>query len=314
MARWLVMTPLLVATMAPGVARSAPSCERAEEGPTVALQSSAWRAAVDALRDATSDRNQPWGCNGGSIDLVEHDGRATLMVRGSDGAMISREVESPDDVVPLGEALLARPESAAPKAPVESGNAAPVAAAPQRPSDQPPPPVSPVRTDPRVIASAVVAPRYAGRANLMLGGVTAAVGLPFSSWVPALWVRFDGPLATLEDHGTPLMEFCVGGAFGRSFPVKELEIRASVNGSAAVIIKPEHMDAPGETHLDGRIGAEARFAFPRTSLVRAVVTTDTELAPGNFGDHSRHDPTRPPPLELPSYTLGLGVGVEIAPR
>src|SRR5689334_20479211 len=112
MSRWMALS-VLATVSAPGIARSAPStpCDRAEEGPTVALQSSAWRAAVDALRDATGDPSQPWGCSGGSIDLVEHDGRATLMVRGADGAMISREVESPDDVVAMGEALLARPEA-----------------------------------------------------------------------------------------------------------------------------------------------------------------------------------------------------------
>jgi hypothetical protein len=110
------------------------------------------------------------------------------------------------------------------------------------------------------------------------------------------------------------MELCVGAAFGRSFPVKELEIRPSLTASAVVVIRPEHPDAPGETRLDGRIGAEARFAFPRSSLVRAVVSTDTELAPGNFDSDDHRDPMRPPTLLLPSYTIGLGVGVEIAPR
>ena len=307
---------VLAAISAPGIARSAPStpCDRAEEGPTVPLQSSAWRAAVDALRDATGDPKQPWGCSGGSIDLVEHDGRATLMVRGADGTMISREVESPDDVAPLGEALLARPEAKA-AAPVEASKL-PVASAPANPppsAEKPAAPSNPSR-DPRVLVSAVVAPRYAGKSDLMLGGATAYVGLPVSGWVPALWIRFDGPLAKLEDHGTSFMELCAGAAFGRSFPVKELEIRPSLTASAVVAIAPDHQDGRGETRLDGRIGAEARFAFPRSSLVRAVITTDTEIAPGDFDEGPMRDPMRAPPLVLPSYTIGLGVGVEFAPR
>src|SRR5512135_3352401 len=91
-AGYIEVAASLIALLGPAEGAFAQTCARAQEGPTVMLQPPEWRAAVDALRDATTETTQPWGCAGGIIDLVAHEGGATLMIRDAEGNMVSREV------------------------------------------------------------------------------------------------------------------------------------------------------------------------------------------------------------------------------
>jgi hypothetical protein len=69
-----------------------------------------------------------------------------------------------------------------------------------------------------------------------------------------------------------------------------------------------------ETRVDGRIGVEARGVLPLTSLLRVVAALDAELAPRGIGgdDHAMGGHDRP--SAFPAYTIGLGVGMEVAIR
>ncbi len=284
------------------------TCLRATEGPTVVLASAPWRQAVADLREATGDRAQPWGCAGGTIDIVEHDGHATLIIATADGS-VNRDADTPDDVVPLGEALLAKPIAAPTTKP-----AAPPASGGHKTGDPAETPPPGEHADPRVVVSALVAPRFAGRANMMLGGVSAEVGIPVKKWVPALWVRFDGPLTSFYGDDASLMEFCAGGAFGRNFDVGIVELRPSVTGSAAILVRPSREHIRGYTQADPRFGAAFQVALPRDSIVRAVIATDLEIAPLDFDEDGEALHERTSQVASPSYTLGLGLGVEIAPK
>lgn len=299
---------------------AAVACTSARPGATVASLPEPWRGAIETLLQASATEGKVWSCTGGVIDLTLRDGGATLTVVSADGRSVSREVDAPDDVAPLGEALLAQP---APMAqPVPTG-ARPDATAAQGPKDSASAVKLPSAAEelpaPRVLVSALFAPRYAGGSNLVWGGATAGVAVPFGPWLAGAWIRYDGPSASLEKHGGgPINELCVGAAVGRSFKLAPLELRATALASAAVVTRSNGPMEPDETHLDGRFGAEARGVIPITSLLRAVVALDAEIAPARLGGEphsgSMDSMDKERRTAFPAYTLGLGVGVEIAPR
>lgn len=285
---------------------SNPACALPRLGPSVAAASEPWRRAVETLRREAATAGQPWSCPGGALDLVEREGGARLTVTGDDGRTFSREVSSPDDIVPLGEAMLARP------APLL---AVPSPAAPPRDLVAPPVPVDAL-PPPRILVSALVAPRYAGGAKVVLGGITAAAFMPFGPWFGGAWLRYDALSVHLEEHGSHLSEVCVGAAGGRSLALGPVELRASALASVAIVTRPGGRMAPDETHVSGRFGLDARGVIPITSLLRAVVALDAELDPRELtaDTHARWGVKEPTPAPFPGYTLGAGVGMEIALR
>lgn len=299
----------------------------------------AWRAAIEELRSATAQPGKPWSCVGGSVELaLNASGGGTLRVRTADGVTIERQVDGPEDVAPLGEAMLAKPE-ARPVDPVDPVDP------PAKPIDEPPPadpspmvqvkapttnvtagssasvapdavdPAGEERPDPRVIVAAMIAPRYAGKSDLAMGSAEVSVGVPIARWVPGVWFRFDGPL-DVDKHDIPFVEACIGGSFGRVFSASIVDITPSLTGSAAIQVEDPPQHQKGDVRVDARVGANVRVALPRKSLVRAAFSADFEIAPAQVDDdrHGQDDPTVPEHARLPAYTLGLGVGVELAPR
>lgn len=324
----LALVSIALAAAVPAAAEAA-DCAPVLPLGSVSELPKAWRAAIDELKMATARTGKPWSCVGGTVELDVHgaDGGATLTVRTADGATIVREVESAEDVAPLGMAMLSRPE---PRDPSPGIAPPPPGEAPGPPAKSPAPPGTPKvdsaarsiapdapveeRVDPRVIVSAMVAPRYAGKSNVLMGSAEVGVGVPIASWVPGLWIRFDGPVAG-ERRDKEFVEACVGGAFGRAFAAGPVDLTPSVTGSAAIMVEDRPKKEPSETHVDVRVGANLRVALPRKSLIRAAFAADFEIAPNQFDDHRKRGDQEPiDEVRLPSYTLGLGVGVELAPR
>lgn len=310
-------TPFVVAfTSLAFWAGPAAACAPAKVARGVDVLPEAWQQAVRDLVASTGSEGQPWSCQGGTVDLALRGDGATLTVTDEAGRSISRDVETPGDVVPLGEALLAKPAPAV-VAPVVAPPVAPQPG-PAQPDKTAPPARDrgPVVKKPFMVLNASLAPRYAGRSNVLWGGVTGAVEFPFSSWLAGGWVRYDGPAASL-DRPTHVTEVCVGATFARTFEVKPVEIRAGVRPSVAIVNQSFGREREDVGRVSGRIGLEASAVFPVSSPVRALVAFDSELSPREIGEEVHRPPAdqpQQPQPEFPSYTMGLGLGVEVAIR
>jgi hypothetical protein len=289
----------LAATLSPASPAPAGTCTPARSGPNVAVQPEAWRSAVEALVASTATPGLPWSCTGGEVDLVAGEAGATLTVVDADGHAVTREVATPEDVQPLGEALLAKPLPAPPE--VEKAAPAPR----KEPAVTAPRP-------PRVLLSGLLAPRYAGAAQVLWGGVIVAAALPPGPWGGGVWIRYDGIAVPLAEHMPPLREVCMGATAFRSFAAGPLELRAALRPSLAVVSREGDRDQREETRFDFRLGAEAQALVPITKALRAVVALDGELSPIELAHGMR--PSRDREAPFPTYTLGLGLGMEVAIR
>jgi hypothetical protein len=130
---------------------------------------------------------------------------------------------------------------------------------------------------------------------------------------------FDWATPTLPRTSTkPVWDCAAGRDVGLGGPV----LRGSVRPSLALVWGSGGRSADSPTRVFGRVGAELRLLLPFTRELRGVVALDGELAPsllgepssrgGNNGDATSTD-TRPEPT-YPAYTVGLGLGVELAIR
>lgn len=226
-----------------------------------------------------------------------------------------RPVDAPNDVVPLGQALLAVPLAPAP--PIAQ-IPPPEPAAPERPLATP---ASPREPPPRVLVAALVTPRYAGKTGLFWLGAGLDAAIPFGAWSVGGWGRVDAIRLDHSDPGTDLDEGCVGLSVGRDFALGHVGARASVRPSLAVVSAENGPSTDGQTEVFGRIGAELRLLIPFTRALRGVVALDGELSPsvldtprsGSRGGDAA-DPDANPAIPFPGYTVGLGLGVELAIR
>jgi hypothetical protein len=289
-------------------------CPPTRLGPHVAEQPEAYRRAVEALTRATATKGKPWSCVGGEVDLIADDHSASLTVVDADGNTTTRMVASPEDVEPLGEALLAKPLAPPPAPP----KVAPKPVSPQHETMG----IEPKKTakpPPRVFVSAAAGPRYAGRANLLWGSATVAGTLPPSPWGGSLWLRFDGISYPLDEKASLMRAASFGASVLRGFVAGPLELRAAAGPSFAVIRRdggndagsgggPGHMPASAAL-FDFRLGVEGKLVFPIISILRGVTTIDAELSPLEL-----FNTTSVPsgPNGFPTYTVGFEVGFEVA--
>jgi hypothetical protein len=320
----IVAAASILATEAPCSA----TCTPARTGAPVRPLAGPWRAALDELLRTSVDPDQPWGCTGALVDLADHDGVATLIVIGEDGHAVSREVAAPEDVVPMGRALLMQPNAPAIAATLPAVGSPPRPAPsaeskqdlpnikPKAPADAtelPPQTATADRPSPSALVSVLLSPRFAGKSNLLVGGFAVHAAVPIDLWDVGGWLRYDPLSASTDDrHRDSLDELCLGGSAGRTFPFDGFDLRTSLLGSA-VIVMPS--DGPGrdKARIDGRAGLELRNLFHVTELLSFAVALDAELAPAQL---AAQDPPRgdhEPPSDLPSYTIGLGLGAELAP-
>jgi hypothetical protein len=331
---WIPRTIIAGIMAAAGVLATTSPCEAAcvpaQAGPHAGALSGRWRAALDEVLRASLNSERPWGCTGAVVDLTEHDGVATLEVIATDGHAVSRDVTAPEDVLPMGQALLMQPDASPPEATlaavgggVPRGTVASSAVEPaivvhgaKAPGDAATPPDTDPAEPPRpsALISALLSPRYAGKAKLFVGGVAAHVAIPIDWWHLGGWLRYD-PLSTSLDtaHPDSLHELCLGASAGRTFPFDGFDLRLSLLGSAAVVM-PSEASRADSVRVDGRAGLELRGLLHLTDLFALAMALDAELAPGQFGS----EPSPPeggggPPRPLPSYTLGFGLGAELAP-
>ena len=307
----------------PASAAPSSACTPARAGKHVAEQPEAWRKAVQSLIESTAAPDQPWGCVGGEVDLVVTGLSGTLTVVDAQGRVVSREVTSPDDVAPLGEALLAKPL-------LDTEPVAPAEPKPGQTNSGPEPEAATAR-DPRLFIAATAGPRYGGPNHTLWGSFGVAVNVPLRPWGGGVWLRFDGFSRALDAPVPPTRVINVGGAAYWSTTIGRIEMQSLLKPSLVGITRritfnggPE-MPGPQPpqpekhevdvTNLDFRLGAEARFAIVFTKRWRGVLGLDAEVSPDQLATATeQRRPGEPgePGGRLPAYTVGVGLGVEVA--
>jgi hypothetical protein len=299
---------------APAGARTGP-CEPVRLAPSTAGIPVSWRAALEALARATAEEGLPWGCPGGTAELVpDASGGAVLIVIDAAGHAVSRRVAGPGEVVPTGEALLATPLGEAPAPPPAERPALP-APAPAPPP--PPPPAGP--TDPRLQIQALLGPRASGPGTMVWASGELRMLIPFGPWSPAAWVRYDihaaGPRNAPANFGTSAVSAGLGVA--RRIVPAPFELYVILDTSLAVVIMEDGSDAL--PHPEGakpalRLGTGLYGTFPLHGIVRGVLKVDGEFAPAGIGGLQIAAGQQPLLPLVPGYTAGLSLGMQVTVR
>lgn len=313
----------------------AKACEPARlEGDASAL-SEPWRAELRALLEASGDAAQAWGCSGATVGLELDDVSATLTVLRPGATLMRRPVATPNDVVPLGKAMLARsmpaplPEPEPAEAPTSNLPAMPV-----EPASPPAPPsvrwggpsadsVEDVVADdpPRAYLDAMTDFRYVGQTSVVMIGGGARAELPVGRWYGALSGRISTVAAEVNDKPREfeMDELALKGSLGYQPLVEPVAFRAGLYGALAVVSMEAEGTAPQDTGdvepdgaVDGRVGAELRVAAPMSRTFSWMFGMEAEVAPASLANPDRRlDDLLPP---MPGYAIGLHTGLEVAIR
>ncbi len=279
--------------------RLAQACEPARATSSAAALPEPWRQAVRDLVRASAEEGRPWGCGGGLVDLALHGGGATLTVTRTGDAPVSRELSSAADLLPLGEALLARPLDDEPPATPEAPPTAPPAA----------PETVIAAGDPRIPVQlgGGASARYAGGSRAAWLGFGLSVARPFGGWLPALWIRYD---TALLQQGPPLEEGAVGLSIARVVQLSQVELRGGISASIAKILRDLPRPEGTETRTDARLGALLAGALPLGRSLRGVLALDAEIAPARKAAEEASGEAKTKPF--PRYSLGVGLWLEVA--
>lgn len=275
-----------------------------------------WRDALDALVDATSHEGQPWSCPGGTVSLAFEapGGPATLTIEDTRGRRVTRAVATPDQLVPIGEALLAAPLALAPDAPPVAPPVAPAPPPRQPESANPPAPAAP--REPRLLFDTLFSTRVTGpHPALWLGG-DLRVLLPIDAWHVGIGARYEAPVAGPE-HAPPgftASSVSVALEGGRRLLASPFDLRVTFDPSLAIVMMESGHEEPG--HPEGakvmfRLGAGIRGAFRIIDALRGLVVLDAELAPSGIAGAPRIAASLP---DVPVYTFGLSLGLEAIVR
>lgn len=299
---------------------SAAPCAPAVADEGAASLPEAWRRELDALVAASGRGGHPWSCTGARLSLSPApDGRgATLAVEDAAGRR-ERGVEAPEDLVPIGKALLAitiAPAPPPPPTPPAADAAPPIA---------PPPPAlpAPKAAGPRLalLVDALAETRFSGPTEALWAGASLRGTAAIDAWLAGLWARYEAPIAVF-DRVPPdftMSSVSIGLAGGRRLLAAPVELDVTFEPSLAVVLTGGRPDPHGEVsrdaQIDPRLGARLGMGVPLFgSRFRALVALDGEIAPGAFDQGGQGGPGHhgPPPLpSRPAYTIGLSIGAEL---
>jgi hypothetical protein len=322
---------LALAALAVGAAIAAPAsaeeCAPAQIGNATASLPEPWRRALEALAVATSREGQPWSCPDARVTLLlPRDPRDHALLRGpallqvEDGAGVRRcPVASPADVVPVGEAMMARAFTIELPEPPPGANpqpALPVA----RGGDAPPSIMPPLeRRSPRsaqILVDALAGSRFTGPTYAVLMGAELRTALVLNRWSVGLMARYDTAVAMLQQvpDQFALSSVSIGLPAGFRFLSAPVELTVAVEPSLAVVLmgalKPGDTEPDIDAHVDMRLGARLGAAIPFSDRLRMLCALGAEGAPaGLFSDRQSRRKLLP---GLPGYMVGLSVGVEMA--
>lgn len=237
-----------------------------------------WQAALDALVQSTSEPGHPWSCAGGTISVEVGESDVELSVTRPGESVVRRRVSEPDDLVPLGQALLAAPLPAPPPPPAPSPK---LELSPARDAVVAPAP----RKDPRLFVGGGFDGRGVGGSGVPYAGIAANASVPMGHWLPTLSLRQQ---SALFSDGPGLDEFSVAIAVQYRLPISAVELRIgpAIRGAAVIRDFPRPYGEQGQ--LQARAGGVFSIVFPvlqRASLIAwvdgdgVVLSRDTSNTP-----------------------------------
>ena len=320
----LALLAALLATVAPMRPAHA-ECAPVRDVSATRLPAS-WRAAIDDLVRSTSEPDHPWSCNGGQVALELTKSGATLHVTPEGEAPIARRVVSPEDVLPLGQALLAAAFAPVPPAPPAAeptpGPGPEPAPAPSPPAPQAPKPVAPAAVPvpapvpvheehPRLLVGAGLDVRGAGGSGVALVGPSVSAAVPLGLWLPSIALRGQ---SSVGSEGAPIGDFSFALGFGRRIPIGPVEVRGGVALRGAFVLRDLPRPQGQQAEIQARGGLGGALVVPVARWARIVVGLDGDvvLAAARTADATTTTTTSTTTLtEFPTYTLGGNVGVEV---
>ncbi len=278
-----------------------------------------WRRALDALVASSSREGLPWSCSGARVALAPPaSGAPAHLTVAMDGwPVMERDVDSPEDLVPAGEALLARPVVRRPPAPLDPPPPDD-RALPAPPPAAPRPPPLPYR-EPRLLVDALVFTRYSGGVSAFWMGAELRAALPIDAWSVGIWARYELAVAELVmvPYDFTMSSGSIGVAAGRRLVSFPIELTAFLEPSLAVVSMDGGLDgspmAASGARSDFRMGARLQGAIRFGSRWRGLFAFDGELSPLTLASE-KHRIIRPDLPQIPSFTLGASIGGEMAVR
>ena len=336
LARWRFLGAVLAgvavgATLSGPASAGAGDCAPARLADEAVTLPRAWRRALEALVAATAREGQPWSCPDARITLIPPGDRGLAQLEIEDASGVRRRpVASPADVVPLGEAMLARTYTIdlPPSRPVAMGDPQRV---PQTPPSHPPidetaphaggragggprtPGPAGRGTDLRI--DLLAGARYTGPTQAVLVGPELRVTLGFDRWVAGLVARYDTAVAFVQPvpDQFSLSSVTVGLAGAYRLLNAPVELTLAVEPTMAVVVmgaqRPDTSEPDVDSRVDMRLGASFAVAIPVGERVRVACAIVGEGVPAAlFGD--RHSRRHELP-SMPGYLAGLSVGMEL---
>jgi hypothetical protein len=316
-----------LASLLASIASAAPAeaeCKSARTAPSIATLPKPWHAAVDALIRSTAEPGHPWSCSGGTIDLELVAKGAVLRVARDGEATVARQVASAEDVLPLGQALLATPLPL-------SSDAGAVAGSAPNPDQVEPLPVAPQETPlvrreaapvttaesapkassqsaPRLVLGGGVDARYVGGSDLAWIGPTVSAGVRMGNWLPSISFRQQ---SAIVDHRPPVDELSVALTVQSRFEISAFELRPGLVLRGASVQRDLPRRRGDQSRLEARIGAVIAAAIPVFRWGSVVVSADADVV-GISRESAEPAPEgNQEPTPFPSYTLGGSACLEV---
>lgn len=303
-----------------GARASTAPCPPVEAVSDVAALPAGYREALRKLVESTSQPGKPWSCAGGTIAVtISADGRAaSVAIVDATGRSVTREVESPEDLRAVAQALLAAPLP--PPAPVLPITPSPVSRSYSPPSPSPslnvgPAPAPPRPAEPRLLLSTTAGPRYSGPSSTLWGAGELRGTIPFDEYRVGLWARFALPLAMQASHPErfSMQEANIGASFGRLLTRGALELTARFEPSLAVVTMEAGLERSGPesegARLAMRLGLGLSAGLRLSKTFRALGVLDGGFTPTAVGNNPKIAPALP---DVPVYTFGVSLGAEAA--
>ena len=312
----------LVAAVASGTPASS-TCTPAHTSASAAALPERWRAAVTDLIRSTAEPGHPWSCVGGTIELELNANGAVLGIAREGEESVSRQVASPEDVVPLGEALLAMPLA------LQSQDAEHAETTPRAERVAPPPTPAPAQHDDvtasptknaaptstankpsrRMLISAGVDSRGVGGSGVGWLGPTASAGVVLGRWLPSISLRQESAFVS---HGPPISELSVAFTVQSRFDISPFELRAGLALRGAAVLRDLPRPLGQQSRLEGRLGAVTSFVIPMFDWGSLLLSADAEVVGVSRESAAPTTSTaEAAPTQFPTYTLGGNACLEI---